>query len=148
MVRIGGIPEQEAGDGAAPHPGANDVRAIRSLLGMDDQAVVDRGVGGNDDGPCTHAHAVGLHAGARVRQAFDFVGVRAAVDSPAVPADGAGEASDVLEDVELALARKTQGGPVSKESMGTRSTSSTSGRPAACVATSSFSRDSESLRAR
>ncbi len=76
---------------------------------MNDQTVVDWGVGRDDDGAGAHGRAADrLHECAGIGQRFDLVGVRAAMDPAPVLNDGANESLDILEDVELPLTRVPQ----------------------------------------
>ena len=89
---------------------ADDVGAVRGLLRVDGDEVVDRRVGGDDHGAGRDGVAVGGDD-ARVLgvNRLDLVGVRLREDLPAESLDRAREPLEILEDVELPLPREAQG---------------------------------------
>ena len=87
----------------------NDVRSVSGLLAVDDEPVVDRGVGADDD--VVGADDVTGAGGDFARLAvLDFLGVHAGVDPTAVAKDGAGKSLQVFEGMKRCLSREAQGG--------------------------------------
>jgi hypothetical protein len=107
MVGIRGVPVQSRGNRAARNACPDHVSAIRGLLAVNDQPVVDRSVGADD-------HIVGAdNVSAACRNArrlavYYFLGVHARIDLSAVAKDGASEPLEILERMESCLARKPQ----------------------------------------
>ncbi|OWW20664.1 hypothetical protein AYR66_15410 [Noviherbaspirillum denitrificans] len=102
IVGVAGIPEQDGRYRILRHAQSDDVGAVASLLRMHDHAVIERRVGGNDDGICPDLAAGcghGLHPGIPVHAERP----RPAVHAPAITHDSLGQASQVLQRMELRL---------------------------------------------
>src|SRR5260370_11512069 len=109
MVRIDRVPVQRSRNGVPRDAGADDIRSIRALPGMDRQVVVDRRVGGDDDRIGAHMVTL-LRAGTGLRSALNIVYAGLGKDAAALRCYGVCEPVQVLDGMELGLVRKAQTG--------------------------------------
>ena len=106
MIRIAGVPVQRQRHGATRHRRADHIGHVGRLLRMDDDAIVHRHVGRHDD--AAGADRAGRRLHARALAALDALRVGAGVNTPAGPLNRLGKAAEVLQRMELCLARKPQ----------------------------------------
>ena len=108
MVGIGRVPVEAMRHGAFWNSPSDDVGAIGSLLAVDDEPVVHRSIGTDDN--VVGADYVATSGRDLSRLAvFDFLGVHAGVNAAAIAEDRARKALQVLQWVEGCLARKAKG---------------------------------------
>src|SRR5262249_13648435 len=118
MVRLpeiaGRVPKQHRRDRPFGNSRTNHIRRIRSLLGMNCEAVVYRRIVG-------HKNRVGSNAITRGRRnisiiaSFDFVGMRRAEYAAAITLDREGQPCQILQRMKLCLPRKMETWPRVKE---------------------------------
>jgi len=107
VVRIGSIPVQSLRDRSLRNSRADDIGAIRGLLAVDDEPVVDRRVGANDDVVRADDVAIARRHPRRLT-ILDLLRVHASVDLAPVTKNRASETLQVLERVEGSLSRKAE----------------------------------------
>src|SRR5258706_15331228 len=94
---------------------ADDIGAIRSLLAVDDEPVVDRSIGANDDIIGVDDMAV-ARCHFRRLAIFDLFRVHAGVDLSSLGKNRANKPLQILERVKGGLSRKAKRGPAVPES--------------------------------
>jgi len=115
VVRIGSIPVQSLRDRSLRNSRADDIGAIRGLLAVDDEPVVDWCIGANND--IIGVDDVAIARGdLRRLTILDFLGVDAGVDLPSITKNRASQTLQILERVKGGLSRKAKRGPAVPES--------------------------------
>ena len=109
VVGIFRVPVERVGDGAARHVRSDDVRAIRRLLGVHGEEIVDRRVRAHDEvvGRHLHIRLLDRHRRASVLR-LRVLHVRAAEDAPARGNEGFRQCREVEERMKARLVGKAQ----------------------------------------
>ncbi len=110
VVILEGVPVQGPRHRVARDACADRIGQIGGLLGVDGHKVVDGRIGGHHDGTGGD-HGSGLRLDLRPAPAIDLRGVSPRVDRPTPPGEGFRKAGEVLEGVELPLAREAEATP-------------------------------------